>query len=74
MFMSYVNNKGANQSAHLRSLTSAFIFRCLDSIISVLAMSKISVLSLLSVPEQSDLVANPEDRLSRHVAHFDSLL
>ena len=31
--MSYANNKGADQSAHPRSLISAFVVRCLDSII-----------------------------------------
>ena len=30
--MSYANNKGADQPAHPRSLISAFIVRCLDSI------------------------------------------
>ena len=32
--MSYANNKGADQPAHSRSLISAFVVRCLDSIIS----------------------------------------
>ena len=36
------NNKGADQPAHLRSLISAFVVRCLDSIIPLLAKSKIS--------------------------------
>ena len=31
--MSYANNKGADQPAHPRSLISAFIVRCVDSII-----------------------------------------
>ena len=30
--MSYVNNKGADQSAHPCSLISAFVFRCVDNI------------------------------------------
>ena len=30
--MSYANNKGADQPAHPRSLLSAFVIRCLDSI------------------------------------------
>ena len=30
--MSYANNKGADQAAHPRSLISAFVVRCLDSI------------------------------------------
>ena len=34
-FMSYANNKGADQPAHPRSLISAFVVRWLDSIISL---------------------------------------
>ena len=33
--MLYVNNKGADQPAHSRSLISAFVVRCLDSVISL---------------------------------------
>ena len=33
--MSYANNKGADQPAHPRSLISAFVVSCLDSIISI---------------------------------------
>ena len=29
--LSYVNNKGADQPAHQRSLISAFVGRCLDN-------------------------------------------
>ena len=32
--MSHANNKGADQPAHPRGLISAFVVRCLDSIIS----------------------------------------
>ena len=32
--MSYANNKGADQPAHPRSLISAFVVRCLDSVMS----------------------------------------
>ena len=32
---SYANNKGADQPAHPRSLISASVVRCLDSIISI---------------------------------------
>ena len=32
LFMPYANNKGADQPAHSRSLFSAFVVRCLDSI------------------------------------------
>ena len=40
LFMPYANNKGADQPAHPRSLISAFVVRCLDSMISILAKSK----------------------------------
>ena len=40
--MSYVNNKGADQPAHPHSLISAFVVRCLDSIISLDSIAKIS--------------------------------
>ena len=40
--MSYANNKGADQTAHLRSLISAFVVRCFDSIISLDFIAKIS--------------------------------
>ena len=42
LFMPYANNKGADQPAHLRSPTSTFVVPCLDSIIPMLAKSKIS--------------------------------
>ena len=40
--MLYVNNKGADQPAHPRSLISAFVVRCLDSIISLDSIAEIS--------------------------------
>ena len=40
--MSYANNKGADQPAHPRSLISAFVVRCLDSVISLDSISEIS--------------------------------
>ena len=45
LFMLYTNNKGADQPAHLRSLISTFVGYCLDSIIPILAKSKISSLA-----------------------------
>ena len=39
---SYANNKGADQPAHPRSLISAFVVRCLDSIISLESIAEIS--------------------------------
>ena len=53
--MPYVNNKVADQPAHLCSLISAFVVRCLDSIIPVLAIAEISRLQLISVAEQAGL-------------------
>ena len=50
-----MNNKGADQSAHPRSLISAFVFRFLKSIISKLATSEISVFQLVSVAEETAL-------------------
>ena len=40
--MPYANNKGADQPARPRSLISTFVVRCLDSMICVLAISKVS--------------------------------
>ena len=40
--MSYANNKGADQAAHPRSLISAFVVRCLDSILSLDSIAEIS--------------------------------
>ena len=42
LFMPYANNKGADQSAHMRSLISTFVVCCLDSIIPLLAIAKLS--------------------------------
>ena len=63
--MSYANNKGADQTALLRSLISAFVVRCLDSIISLDSIAKISRLQLASVTVQAGLCLawskTPED-------------
>ena len=40
--MWYANNKGADQPAHPRSLISAFVVHCLDSIISLASIAEIS--------------------------------
>ena len=53
--MPYANNKGANQPAHLRSLVSTFVFRCLDSIIPLVSIFEISRLCLASVAAQAGL-------------------
>ena len=72
--MPYANNKDADQPAHLRSLISAFVVRCLDSIKPIVAKSKISRLHLVSVAAQTGLrltwSETPEDRFSRDEAHM----
>ena len=40
--MPYANNKGADQTAHPRSLISTFVVRCLHSMICILSIFKIS--------------------------------
>ena len=71
--MSYANNKGADQPAHTRSLISAFVVRCLDSIISLDSIAEISRLQLASVAAQAGLCLawseTPEDTFCRVVAH-----
>ena len=58
----------------LRSLISAFVVRCLDSIIPLLAIAEISSLHLASVAAQAGLSLTwsetPEDRLSRDEAQL----
>ena len=54
-FMQYANNKGAVQPAHLRSLISPIVVRCLDSIIPLVSISKLSSLYLASVDAQAGL-------------------
>ena len=71
--MPYENNKDADQPAHPRSLVSAFVVRCLNSIIPILAKSKISRLASFcgcAGRFVSYLVANPDDKFSRDVAHL----
>ena len=72
--MSYANNKGADPPAHPRRLISAFVFRCLDTVISLVSVTKISSLMLASVAEQasSSLTwsGTPEDTFSHGEAHM----
>ena len=70
--MSHANNKGADQPAHPRSLISAFVFRCLDSVMSLVSVTKISSLMIASVAEQASLSPTrsetPEDTFSHDEA------
>ena len=72
--MSYANNKGEDQPVHPRSLISAFVVHCLDSIISLDSIAEISRLYLASVAAQAGLCLawskTPEDTFCRVVAHF----
>ena len=73
--MPYANNKGADQAAHPRSLISTFVVRCLDSMICILALSKVSRFQPVSVAKQAGLNLTwskiPEDTFSRDVAQIE---
>ena len=53
------NNKGAYHTAHPCNLISAFVIHLLESIISRLATSEISIFLLVSVAEQTSLNLTP---------------
>ena len=55
LFLQYANNKGTDQPVHQRSLISAFVVCCLDSIIPPVSISKMSSLCLASVAVQTGL-------------------
>ena len=63
---------------HSRSLISAFVVRCLDSVMSLVSVSEISSLMLASVAEQASLSLTwsetPEDTFSRDESHIDSFI
>ena len=63
-----------NLSKHPRSLISAFVVRCLDSIISLDSIAEISRLQLASVAAQAGLCLawseTPEDRFSHGEAQM----
>ena len=72
--ISYANNNGADQPAHLHGLISTFVGRCLDSAMSLVSVTKISSLMLASVTEQASLSLicseTPEDMFSHDEAHL----
>ena len=70
LFMSYANNKGADQPALPRSLISAFVVCCLESIISLVSICAISLLSLASVALSLIWSETLEGRFSHDVAHL----
>ena len=72
--MSYANNKGADQPAHPSSLISAFVVRCLDSVMPLVSVTRISSLMVPSVAEQASLSLTwsetPEGTFSHDEAHL----
>ena len=68
----YVNNKGADQPAHPRSLISAFVVRCLDSVMSLVSVTKISSLMLASVAEQASLSLTWSETLENSFSHDEA--
>ena len=72
--MPYANNKGADQPAHQRRLISTFVVRCLDRMICILAISKVTRFKRTSVAEQAGLTLTwskiPDDMFSRVVARI----
>ena len=70
--MPYGNNKDADQPAHPRSLISAFVVRCLDTIIIPKPARFKNSSSLCNLAGRFGyyLVANSKDRFSRDLAPF----
>ena len=64
--MSYANNKGADPC----SLISGFVFRCRDSVMSLVSVTKISSLKQASL--ELTWSENPEDTFSHDKAHIYS--
>ena len=54
-FCHYANNKATDQPAHPRNLISTFVFRCLDSMVPLVSVFKISSLHLASMAAQAGL-------------------
>ena len=69
----YTRTTKAQISLHPRSLISAFVIRCLDSVMSVVSVTKISSL-MLAVAAQAGLCLDwsetPDDRFSRDEAQL----
>ena len=67
--MSDANNKGADQPEHPRSLINAFVVHCLDSVMTLVSVTKISRLMQASVAEQASLCLTwsetPDDTFCR---------
>ena len=70
--MSYANNKGADQPAHPHSLISAFVVHCLDSVMSLVFVTKISSLMLASVAAQAGLSLTWSETLKDMFSHDEA--
>ena len=71
LIVSYANNKDADQPAHPHCLNSVFVVHHLDSIISLVSISKISGFKLVSVAGQAGLFYLVENLLDRF-SHDDA--
>ena len=70
--MSYANNKGADQPAHPRSLISAFVLRCLVSVMSLVSVTYISSLLPASVAEKASLSLTWSETLEDTFSHDEA--
>ena len=72
--MPYANNKGADEPAHPCSLVSTFVVHYFDSMICILAITKVSRFLLGSVADQAGLnltwSKNHKNTFLRDVAHL----
>ena len=66
----FAKNKSPDQPAHVHRLISTFVICLLESIISKLAPSEISLFYLVSVAKQTGLVRNPDQKVSLITAHI----
>ena len=73
MSSGFENNKGTDQPAHAHRLIRTFIIRFLQSIISKLAIRKLSLFLLVSVAEQAGLRLSETPKTGfltmRHIRH-----
>ena len=77
LFMPHANNKAADQPAHPHSQISAFVVRCLDSIVSLVPIFAIWWLTQACVAEQAGLSPawsqTPKDSFSQSEKSLPSL-
>ena len=59
---------------HMRSLISAFVVRCLDSVMSLVSVTKISSLMLASVAEQASLSLTWSEILEDTFSHDEACI